>query len=85
METSDALDLDRRVFKRSAKGIAQSLKRSAARRAKSRSKARSDYQAAMSMLNFYINRAGRKLPERDRARLENAKGELRRIYGREPR
>lgn len=83
METSNALDLDRGVFKRSAPEIAKSLKRSAARRSKDRSKARSDYQAAMSMLNFYVNRAGRSLPARERRRLQRAKGELRKLYGRD--
>ena len=39
----------------------------------------------MSMLNLYINRAGRKLPSQDRRRLERAKGELRKVFGREPR
>lgn len=62
--------------------VAESLKRSASRRSMDRSKARSDYQAAMSMLNFYINRAGRNLSARDRQRLERAKDELRKLYGR---
>ena len=83
METSNALDLERDMFKRDPRGIAEGLKRSASRRTRTRSRARSDYQAAMSMLNFYINRAGRNLASRDRNRLERAKGELRKLYGTE--
>jgi hypothetical protein len=81
---SNALDLPPDLFKRSAKGIAAGLKRAALRRSSARSKARGDYQAAMSMLNFYINRAGRNLSARDRARLGNVKNELRRRFGRSP-
>jgi hypothetical protein len=78
-ETSDALDLGKGVFSLdSARRIALSLKRSADR--SSRRKA-DPFRSAMSMLNFYINRAGRKLPKTRRARLESAKGELRRLYG----
>src|SRR5215472_2656719 len=59
-ETSDALDLEDNIFKsRSARRIAASLKHSAEQR--HRRKAR-PFQSAMSMLNFYINRAGRNLP-----------------------
>ena len=83
METSNALDLEPDIFKRDSRSIAEGLKRSAEHRTKSRSRARSDYQAAMSMLNFYINRAGRNLGSKDRTRLEKAKGELRTLYGRD--
>jgi hypothetical protein len=79
---SNALDLEADVFKsRSPKRIAQSLKRSAeaSRRRKSE-----PYRSAMSMLTFYINRAGKNLPAGRRQTLEKAKGELRRLYGREP-
>ena len=41
----------------------------------------SPYRSAMSMLTFYINRAGKTLPKERRARLESAKDELRRLYG----
>jgi hypothetical protein len=73
--TSNALDLESGVFTLpSPKAIARSLKRSA--EISTRRKA-SAYQSAMSMLNFYINRAGRNLgPERRRI-LERAKRELR--------
>jgi Protein of unknown function (DUF3175) len=80
-EKSDALDLDRGVFKlTSAKKIAASLKRSAeySRRRKSGA-----YRSALSMLIFYINRAGKNLPRTERDRLERAKTELKRQFHRE--
>src|SRR5437762_3418204 len=82
METSNALDLEGGLFTRNPRGIAEGLKRSAEHRTKDRSKSRSDYQAAMSMLNFYINRAGRNLPTTTKNRLEKAKGELKKLYRR---
>jgi len=82
-ETSNALDLERGVFARdSARAIARSLKRSADRSGRRKA---SSFQSAMSMLTFYVNRAGRKLPAAKRARLERAKDELRGLYGRAPR
>jgi hypothetical protein len=79
-QRSDALDLERKVFKsRDPHRIALSLKRSAER---SRRRKGTPYQSAMSMLNFYINRAGRNLPARDKRLLERAKGELRELFGR---
>jgi transcription initiation factor TFIIIB Brf1 subunit/transcription initiation factor TFIIB len=78
---SDALDLTRGVFKQaSAKKIAASLKRSAERSSRRKSGA---YRSALSMLTFYINRAGKNLPKTDRTRLELAKVELKRQFGRE--
>jgi post-segregation antitoxin (ccd killing protein) len=78
--TSNALDLDKRVFSlQSSRAIAQSLKRSADR---SRRRKSEPFRSAMSMLNFYINRAGAKLSKTRRARLEGAKNELRKLYGR---
>jgi hypothetical protein len=78
--TSNALDLQRGVFRlRSARAIAASLKRSAER---SRRRKGTPYQSAMSMLNFYINRAGRQLPAGRRRTLERARDELRRAFGR---
>jgi hypothetical protein len=78
---SNALDLEPSVFKgRSARAVAASLKRSAER---SRRRKGSPYQSAMSMLNFYINRAGRTLPAERRRTLEHAKQELRRLFGRD--
>jgi hypothetical protein len=77
-ETSDALDLEASVFKStSAKKIAASLKHSA--EASKRRKG-SPLQSAMSMLNFYINRAGKNLPERQKKVLANAKEELRKLF-----
>jgi Protein of unknown function (DUF3175) len=77
---SDALDLQDRVFTwRDPKRIAHSLKSSA--EASERRKA-SPYQAAMSMLNFYINRAGKNLSREHRRVLDQAKIELRRLFGR---
>ena len=79
-ETSNALDLDRGVFHwSSAKRIAASLKRSA--EASHRRKA-SPFQSAMSMLNFYINRAGAGLPAQQKRVLNQAKAELRKAFGR---
>jgi uncharacterized protein DUF3175 len=80
-DESDALDLRRGVFKlTSAKKIAASLKRSAQRSARRKSGA---YRSALSMLTFYINRAGKNLPKTERNRLERAKTELKREFGRE--
>lgn len=77
---SDALDLDRGVFSRGdPKQIAASLKRSAER---SHRRKAEPYRSALSMLVFYINRAGRKLPPARRRTLEQAKAELRRLFGR---
>jgi hypothetical protein len=79
-ETSNALDLESGVFaKSSPRAIARSLKQSA--EMSSRRKAGA-YQSAMSMLNFYINRAGRNLDPERRRILERAKHELRRAFGR---
>jgi len=78
-ETSNALDLESGVFtKSSARAIARSLKRSAEMSTRRKGGA---YQSAMSMPNFYVNRAGRTLsPERRRV-LEQAKDELRHAFG----
>jgi hypothetical protein len=79
-ETSDALDLEPGVFGfREPRRIARSLKRSAER---SRRRKADPFRSAMSMLTFYINRAGRQLPAAQRARLEAAKDELRALFGR---
>ena len=78
-EKSDALDLEEGVFTfKDPKKIAFSLKRSA--EASSRKKASTDFQSAMSMLNFYINRAGKNLTAKQRKILEQAKEELRKIF-----
>ncbi len=78
---SDALDLDRGVFTLSdPRRIAASLKRSAVR---SHRRKADPYRSALSMLVFYINRAGKNLPAARRRTLEKAKIELRRQFGRE--
>jgi Protein of unknown function (DUF3175) len=77
---SDALDLKRGVFTlASPKRIAASLKRSAEHSSRRKTGA---YRSALSMLTFYINRAGKTLPKTQRARLEKAKLELKRAFGR---
>ncbi len=79
METSNALDLERGVFaKDDPKSIARSLKRSAE---ESKRRKAEPFRSAMSMLSFYINRAGRNLPRERRQKLEAAKDELRALYG----
>jgi len=80
-EHSNALDLEQGVFKKKdPKKIAQSLKRSAEH---SKRKKSGPYQSAMSMLNFYINRAGQGLSKRQKQPLERAKTELRKLFHKE--
>lgn len=75
---SNALDLERGVFtKSSARAIAASLKRSAEHSHRRKS---DPYRSAMSMLTFYVNRAGKTLPASRRKKLEAAKDELRKLY-----
>jgi hypothetical protein len=79
-QTTDALDIQSRIFKsRDAKKIARSLKTSAE---KSKRKKGTPFQSAMSMLNFYINRAGKNLPAAQKIVLERAKDELRVVFDR---
>ena len=74
---SDAMDLEPNVFKkRSAKAIAQSIKRSVT---KSRRLKASRLKSGISMISFYINRAGKKLPAERKRTLMKAKDELRKI------
>jgi hypothetical protein len=82
METSDALDLARGVFALDdPAAIARSLKRSAEESHRRKS---TPFRSALSMLTFYINRGGSKLPARRKRILERAKDELRRPYKRPP-
>lgn len=82
-EHSDALDLEEGVFTEDdPKEIARSLKRSAER--SDRRKAE-PFRSAMSMLTFYINRAGDGLDGQQKQVLEDAKDELRKLFGREPK
>ena len=77
-ERSNALDLEPGVFALDdPREIALSLKRSADRSARRKA---GPFQSAMSMLSFYINRAGTNLSTAHRRRLEAAKGELRQLY-----
>ena len=78
--SSNALDLELGVFGlEDPREIAASLKRSA----ESSTRRKTDpFRSAMSMLTFYINRAGRQLTAADRERLEQAKDELRALFGR---
>ena len=76
---SNALDLEPGVFSLDdPRKIAESLKRSADNSKRRRASA---FVSAMSMLNFYINRAGKRLPDGQRKILEQAKQELRELYG----
>lgn len=80
-QTSDALTLDQGVFSRDdPRSIARSLKRSAERSSRRKS---GSYASAMSMLTFYINRAGKHLPASRKRKLMQAKAELRDLYGRD--
>jgi len=79
-QESNALDLKKDVFTQDdPKAIARSLKRSAEHSTRRKS---SPYRSAMSMLTFYINRAGENLPVPQKRVLEASKIELRRLFGR---
>jgi hypothetical protein len=77
---SDALDLEKGVFSGSDpqahRGFAQAFAEQSRRRKSA------PYRSALSMLVFYINRAGKKLPASRRRTLERAKTELKRQFGR---
>lgn len=80
---SHALELDKGVFtKKSPRAIARSLKRSAE---SSHQRKSSPGRSAISMLTFYINRAGSGLSATRRKTLEAAKDELRKLFGKKPR
>ena len=82
LEKSDALDLERGLFTlQSPRRIAVSLKHSAERSKRRKS---TPYRSAMSMLNFYINRAGKTLSRSQRRKLERAKQELRTLFKKTP-
>jgi hypothetical protein len=79
-EESNALDLEKDIFKSGDPDkIAASLKHSAE---ESHRRKGTPFQSAMSMLNFYENRAGRNLSKRQRTPLEKAKNKLRKLFGR---
>lgn len=78
-QESDALDIEGGTFAQDdPKKIAHDLKRDAERSHRRKS---SPYRSAMSMLTFFINRAGRGLPAKRKQTLEQAKDELRRAFG----
>lgn len=80
---SDALDFEEDIFTADDPArIAASLKHSAEESTRRKAE---PFRSAMSMLTFYINRAGSNLPEKRRKVLESAKNELRKQYGRDPR
>jgi hypothetical protein len=78
-ETSDAMTLEKSIFTKSPHAIALSLKRSAERSHRRKS---GPFRSAMSMLNFYINRAGKNLTTAQRNKLDSAKDELRKVFHR---
>jgi hypothetical protein len=79
-ETSDAMDLEQGVFKKtSPRAIARSVKRSAEQSTRRKSP---PFRSAMSMLTFYLNRGGKNLPPAEKKILVRAKDELRKLYGR---
>jgi len=82
MKTSDAMDLQKGVFKLSSgAAVARSLKRSAERSSRRKSP---PFRSAMSMLNFEINRGGKNLSASQLRILNQAKVELRKLFGKEP-
>ncbi len=81
MQKSNALDLEKGVFTfKNPKKIAASLQKSAL---ESRRRKAKPFQSAMSMLNFYINRAGKNLEPEQKAILEEAKEELKKLFGKD--
>ncbi len=82
-ENSDAMDLEKDIFKSDdPTKIAQSLKRSAER---SQRRKTEPFRSAMSMLSFYVNRAGANLSASRKKKLQRAKTKLREVFGREPK
>lgn len=80
-ETSDALDLKKGLFQGTPEEVGRALKRSAERSLRRKS---DPFPSAMSMLNFYINRAGKHLSAKRRNQLEAAKDVLRELFHRPP-
>jgi hypothetical protein len=80
-ETSNAMDLEKNIFKsRDPKKIAASVKRSAEQ---SKRKKAGPFQSAMSMINFYENRGGKNITAAQKKVLDKSKKELRNLFGRE--
>ena len=78
-ETSNAMDIPEGLFTHSPKDLAQGLKKAVLESNRTKG---TKFQSAMSMLNYYINRAGKNLAPDDKERLEQAKIELRKLFGR---
>lgn len=78
-ERSNAMDLEQNVFRKSPRQMALSIKRSAERSTRLKS---TPFRSAMSMLNFYQNRAGKNLSKERRDAIQKAKIELRKLYHR---
>ncbi len=76
-ETSNAMDIPLGLFTLPAKEVAQGLQKAVLESTRTKG---TKFQSAMSMLNYYINRAGKKLPAEDKKRLEQAKIELRKLF-----
>ena len=76
-ETSFAMDIPKGLFTLSPKEVATGLKKAVMESNRTKG---TKFQSAMSMLNYYINRAGKNLSPEDRERLEEAKVELRKIF-----
>jgi Protein of unknown function (DUF3175) len=77
-DTSNAMDLPEGAFTHSPKKVAQILTQAVLESDRTKG---TKFSSAMSMLNYYINRAGKNLGPGDKARLEQAKVELRRVFG----
>lgn len=77
-ETSFAMSIPQGLFTKSAREIATGLKKAVLNSENTKG---TKFQSAMSMLNYFINRAGKNLKPKDRARLEIAKNELRKAFG----
>lgn len=82
-ETTAAEFLPKGLFDKSAEEIAQGIKKAVEERYEEEGlESSGEYRSAMSMLDFYINRAGKNLSEQDRKRLEHAKSQLQKLFGR---
>lgn len=79
-ESSFAMDIPEGLFTRSSREVAKGLKKAVLESNRTKG---TKFQSAMSMLNYYINRSGKKLPREDKERLEQAKVELRKIFHKE--
>ncbi len=80
--TTDAMDLEHNVFKKdNPRSIAKSIKRSVER---SKRLQASQYKSGISMISYYVNRAGKSLSPRRKRILLRSKNEFRKLYGRDP-